>query len=162
VAAIVQVQAGELKIIETDAVITVEYSGTPAESSSESVKPVGDESNKSSDKGDDANAARVRYLTAQIEQLSQEADEMSMQSGTETEDEQAKKNSLVEEKRRLIEIYTREIHQTTDRVAAETTDRPQPGVELRVKKQNNREGKKQQLKVLRKLRKSAASVATPD
>jgi hypothetical protein len=95
------VQADELRIAETGEIIIVEYVGTPSGRSSESVKL--------SMTGNNAEVPRVRHLTARIEQLRKEVEDILELSGNESEDELTLKNALADENQRQIETYSKEV-----------------------------------------------------
>ena len=144
------VQAGEVKIIETETGVIAEYTGTASAGGSkenETTSPV--VNNGSSD--------RVKYLASQIEQLKREAADMMKLTGNETEDELALKTALADEKKQQIETYNNEISQLTGNTQNNTVDTALPKEEQPLNHQSYRQEKKRQIRELKKLRMSPPS-----
>ena len=137
------VQAGEVKIVETESGVVAEYTGAPSSAGSDAETP--------SAAVNDDNAKRVKYLTSQIEQLQTEKADILNLSGNETEDELALANVLADEKKKQIEAYVNEIKQLTGNAGKNEAETAQPREDQPLKQKNYRQEKKRQLKELRKL-----------
>lgn len=112
------VQAGEVKIVETESGIIAEYTGSPSSTGSESEIPATAAEND--------NATKDNFLTAQIERLKMEVAEILKQSGNETEDERQAKEALAAEKKRRIEFYEDEIRQMSGKPQTEEVQKETP------------------------------------
>jgi TolA-binding protein len=112
------VQAGEVKIIETETGIIAEYTGSPSSTVTDCEIPVAAAENDS--------ATRVNFLTAEIEQLKREVAEILKLSGNETEDEQQAKEALAAEIKQRIECYEDEIHRMSGKPQTEAVQKPAP------------------------------------
>jgi hypothetical protein len=134
-------QAGELRIVETDDGIVAEYTGTPSDKSSESENP--------SVTGNSADPIGGEFLSSQIERLKKEADELSRQPGTESENDLATRRALVDEKKRQIEIYTEEMRRMTDKAQAKITDKTRAEEGVPVRQQSQRKQIKKQMNALK-------------
>lgn len=112
------VQAGEVKIVETDSGIIAEYTGSPSSTVTDNEIPVV--------AGENDDATRVNFLTAQIEQLKREVAEILKLSGNETEDERQAKEALAAEKKQRIQSYEDEIRRMSGKSQAEAVQKPAP------------------------------------
>jgi septal ring factor EnvC (AmiA/AmiB activator) len=145
------VQAGELRIVETDDGIVAEYTGTTPDEDSES--------EKSSLASNSADPIRGEFLSSQFERLKKEADELSRQPGTESENDLAARRALVDEKKRQIEIYTEEMRRMTDKTQAKITDKTRAEEGVPVRQQSQRKQIKKQMNALKMSGTSSPSAA---
>jgi hypothetical protein len=139
------VQAGEQKIVETEAGITVEYTGSsaPAQGGADSAAALANDYSQ-----------RVQSLTAQVEQLRREAADILQMTGAESAEEIALKKALAEEKRLQIEACSKELGQLAGTGAA-AADASPPQADKPVRAPNYRAEKKQQIRDLKMLRMTA-------
>jgi vacuolar-type H+-ATPase subunit I/STV1 len=133
-------QAGQPKITETPEGITVEYTGTPGGSSSKPVAQMPQES-----------------LTSKIEQLQKEIDSLTTMTGTETPEEVAKLDALVEQKRNQLEAYRAELARSTDQSQQKAAEQAPSRDEPAMKQQIRRQEMKKEMRDLQQLRKDSMS-----
>jgi hypothetical protein len=146
------------KIIETDTGITVEYTGEPSDNGSGVENP----SAASSGIGNpsvtaiDADMTRLQYLTAQIDQLKKDAEEILKLSGTETAEELAAKSALADDKNHQIGIYREEMRQIADSARQKIADVARPNDGPPLIQQNLRQERKREVRELKALRRLSA------
>lgn len=137
-------QAGEVTIVETDSGVTAELTGSPSSTGNSNEMP-GAAVNID-------NAARVKFLSGQIEQLKKEIADISQLTGNETEEELTQKNALADEKKLQIETYTNEYRQLAGNTRNTTAGTDQPKEEQTERYQSYRQERKSQIRELKKLR----------
>lgn len=148
------VQAGELRIVETDTEIIAEYTGTPSSADGDVDAPAAGAGNDRAAMVNDK-AVMVNFITAQIEQLRRELADLLKRSGTESEEEQQAKDALAAEKRLQIKTYEDEIRRLTGNPQTEAV---QKGAQ---RSEGQRETTRR-LKELRQSRKVSSGVTTPE
>ena len=97
------VQAGELRITENETGIIAEFTGTSADTGTDSATP------PTTKRGPDT--VGVERRTALIERLKNEADELSRVTGNESVDELTAKSELFDDTTHKIELFTMEFRQ---------------------------------------------------
>jgi alanyl-tRNA synthetase len=147
------VQAGVPRITETESGITVEYTGSPPSASS------GSEISDSAAKDD--KAMMVKEITAQIDELKQEAAEILRLTGRENEDEVAIKKELAADKFRQIEAYANEIFKLEGEARKLAADTLQAREEQPIREQNYQQETQQRIRELKKMRRFYPMPADP-
>jgi TolA-binding protein len=141
------VQAGEVKIVETESGIIAEYTGSPSSTGSDSEIPAA--------VADNDKASKMNTLIAQIEQLKTEVDEILTLSGNETEDELQEKEVLAAEKKQQIEFYEDEIRRMSGKPQTELVQKDSTSV-------GTQREMKRRFKELRQSRKASSTGSAPE
>lgn len=136
------VQAGELKIIETETGIIAEFSGSPSSAGNDIEVP--------GTAVDNDNASMVDFINAQIEQLKKDAAEISKLTGKETEEELALIKAHAYAKDQQIKAYSDELDQLTGIAESKEADVVQSAEEQPSQQQDYRQEMKIPLRALKR------------